>query len=124
MRVCREGSRLARAARRATVLPAPTSPVMTPRACSLMHPAVRAAALGVGGAAEDVRDRVPGWPALPAHLDASEVERVEDQLHLAAGQRGVDLVGVAVQRHRGGLADGAALAPQERLVQLAGAGQR
>jgi hypothetical protein len=40
----REGSRLARAARRATVLPAPTSPVITPRACSLMHQLIRAAA--------------------------------------------------------------------------------
>ena len=34
----------ARAARRATVFPAPTSPVMTPRACSLMHQLIRAAA--------------------------------------------------------------------------------
>jgi hypothetical protein len=44
MRVCREASRDARAARRATVFPAPTSPVITPRACSLMHQLIRAAA--------------------------------------------------------------------------------
>ena len=67
---------------------------------------------------------LPGGPALPADLDAGQVERVEDQLDLAQGQGRVDLVGVAVQRHRGGLADGAPLAPQERLVQLGGSGQR
>ena len=60
----------------------------------------------------------PAGPALPADLDTGQVERVEDQLDLAQGQGRVDLVGVAVQRHRRGLADGAPLAPQERLVQL------
>ena len=80
--------------------------------------------LGVGVAADDVRDGLPGWAALPAHLDAGQVERVEDQLSPAAGQRGIDLVGVSVQRHDGRLADGAVLAPQERLVQLGGARQR
>ena len=38
------GSRAARAARTATVLPAPTSPVMTPSACSVMHQLIRATA--------------------------------------------------------------------------------
>ena len=78
------------------------------------------AGLGVGVTADDVRDRLPGRAALPAHLDTSQVERVEDQLDPAAGEGRVDLVGVAVQRHRRGLADGAALAPQERLVQPGG----
>ena len=52
-----------------------------------------------------------------AHLDLLEVERGEHQLDLAAGQRGLDLVGVAVQRHRRGLGDRAQLRPQERLGQ-------
>ena len=82
------------------------------------------AGLGVGVAADEVRDRLPGGAALPAHLDAGQVERVEDQLDLASGQGGIDLVGVAVQRDGGGLADGAPLAPQERLVQLGGVWQR
>ncbi len=38
------------------------------------------AGFGVGVAADDVRDRLPGGPALPADLDAGQVERVEDQL--------------------------------------------
>ena len=42
--VWREGSRSARAARTATVLPAPTSPVTTPRARWLMHQPIRATA--------------------------------------------------------------------------------
>jgi hypothetical protein len=41
---------------------------------------------GVGVAADDVRDGLPGGVALPAHLDAGQVERVEDQLDLAAGE--------------------------------------
>ena len=52
-----------------------------------------------------------------ADLDRLEVERGEHQLDLAADQRRVDLVAVAVQRHRRGLGDGAALRPQERLGQ-------
>src|SRR6266536_1299951 len=44
MVVCREGSRSVRAARSATVLPAPTSPVMTPRAVSATHQRIRATA--------------------------------------------------------------------------------
>ena len=56
--------------------------------------------------------------------DAGQVEWVEDQLDLAQGQGRVDLVDVAVQRHRRGLADGSPFAPQERLVQLGGFGQR
>src|SRR5450756_78570 len=44
MTVCREASSPANAARSATVLPAPTSPVMTPSAVSLMHQRIRATA--------------------------------------------------------------------------------
>jgi hypothetical protein len=42
--VVRLASRPARAARTATVLPAPTSPVMTPRAFSVRHQPIRATA--------------------------------------------------------------------------------
>ena len=48
MTVWRLVSSAAMAARAATVLPAPTSPVTTPRACSSMHQAMRAVGLGVG----------------------------------------------------------------------------
>src|SRR5659263_536610 len=44
MTVCREASSPANAARSATVLPAPTSPVITPSAVSLMHQRIRATA--------------------------------------------------------------------------------
>src|ERR1035437_2604496 len=44
MVVFRDGSSPARAARIATVLPAPTSPVTTPRARSLIHQLIRATA--------------------------------------------------------------------------------
>jgi hypothetical protein len=50
-------------------------------------------------------------PAVPADLDLGEVERVEHQLDPPADQRGVDLVGIAVQGHGGGLGDGAVLGP-------------
>src|SRR6266498_4383182 len=44
MTTCRTGSRAARAARTATVLPAPTSPVITPRACSVTVQVIRTTA--------------------------------------------------------------------------------
>ena len=44
------------------------------------------AGFGVGVAADDVRDGLPGGAALPADLDAGQVEGVEDQLDLPAGQ--------------------------------------
>ena len=44
MMVCRVGSRAASAARTATVFPAPTSPVITPMRCSVMHQPIRATA--------------------------------------------------------------------------------
>jgi hypothetical protein len=78
----------------------------------------------MGVAADDVRDGLPGGAALPADLDAGQVERVEDELNLAQGQGRVNLVGVAVQGDGRGLADGAALAPQERLVQPGGLRER
>ena len=42
----------------------------------------------------------PQLAMLVTDLDPREVERVQHQLDLAAHQRGVDLVLVAVQRHR------------------------
>ena len=62
--------------------------------------------------------------ALVSDLDGFHVERGEHQLHLAADQRGVDLEGVAVQRHRRGLGDRAVLRPQERLGQIGCRGHR
>src|SRR3954451_15078730 len=44
MTTCRDVSSAAGAARTATVLPAPTSPVITPRACCSMHQPIRATA--------------------------------------------------------------------------------
>ena len=42
--MCRDASRLATAARAATVFPAPHSPLITPIACSEMHHWIRATA--------------------------------------------------------------------------------
>ena len=53
--------------------------------------------LGVGVAADAMRDRQPHRRAVVADLDGGQVERVEDQLDLAAGQGWFDLVEVAVQ---------------------------
>ena len=49
--VCREGSSPASAARTATVFPAPTSPVITPRARSVTHQPIRATASPWAGVA-------------------------------------------------------------------------
>jgi hypothetical protein len=65
-----------------------------------------------------VRQRPAGVSAAQAHLQAGQVEGVEDQLDTAADQGGVDLVAVAVQAHQGGLGHGAVLRPQERLGQI------
>ena len=73
--------------------------------------------LGVGVAADVVRDRQPHRRAGEPDLDAGQVERVEHQLDFPADQRRVDLVAVAVQRHRRGLGHAAVLLPQERLGQ-------
>src|SRR5664280_2196639 len=59
MTVCREASSPANAARSATVLPAPTSPVLTPSAVSLMHQRIRATA-------RELRDRPAGDRVQPA----------------------------------------------------------
>lgn len=61
---------------------------------------------GVHVPADDVRNRVAHAAAVPAHLDASEVERVEHELDLAADQDGVDFVGVPVQPDGARLRDG------------------
>src|SRR5450759_914241 len=72
--------------------------------------------VGVAGGAAAVR--ALGWtwrwiwngaarPAVVAHVDVGEVERVEHQLHPGPGQRRVDLVEVAVQADRRGRGDGA-----------------
>lgn len=65
-----------------------------------------------------VGDGLAHVTALVAHRDVAQVEGVEEQLDPPPGQRGVDLVGVAVQGECGGLGHGALLGPQERLVQL------
>ena len=80
--------------------------------------------LGCGGAV-GVSGLALGWECRPmwcgiasahrragqADLDAGQVERVEHQLDFAPDQGRVDLVGVAVQRHGGGLGDAAVLLP-------------
>jgi hypothetical protein len=71
----------------------------------------------MGMAADAVRDRQPHRCTVVADLDLGEVKRVEDQLPTAPDQRRVNLVGVSVQGHRGGLGHAAAFLPQKRLGQ-------
>src|SRR5271165_3007558 len=61
--------------------------------------------LGVGVPADDLRDGAADLAALPVHSQLGQVERVEDQLHLPAGQERVDGVHVSLQGHGGGVAD-------------------
>src|SRR5690349_20178310 len=70
---------------------------------------VAGAGLGVPVPADGERDGLADGLALVPHVDVSQVERVEHELHGAPDQGRVDLVEVAVQRHGGGLADGAPL---------------
>jgi len=63
-------------------------------------------------AADGVRDGPAHRLALVLDLDDGQVERGEQQIHDAADQGGVDLIAVAMQRHRGGGGDPALLAPQ------------
>ncbi len=72
---------------------------------------------GVHVAADAVRDGAAHRPALVFDVDDGQVERGEQQIHDAPDQACVDLVPVAVQRHRGGGGDPALLAPQERAPQ-------
>ena len=81
------------------------------------------AGFAVDVAADPVRDRGSHGPALVAHGDVGEVERVEHQLDAVPDQGGVDFVGVGVQGHGRGLGHGALLGPQERLVQGVTGGQ-
>ena len=79
---------------------------------------------GVGVAADGVRDCAAHRLALVFDLDDGQVERGEQQVHQAAGQRGVDLIPVAVQgdgRERG---DPPLLTPQERAPQQRGVRSR
>jgi hypothetical protein len=78
--------------------------------------------LGVGVAGDVEGHGEPVAVVVVADLDAGQVERGEHQLDLASDQRGLDLVGVAVQRHRRGLGDRALGRPQERLGQRLGRG--
>ena len=64
-----------------------------------------------------VRDGAAHGPALVFDLDDGQVERGEQQIDGAADQGRVDLIAVAVQRHRGEGGDPALLAPQERAPQ-------
>ena len=63
------------------------------------------AGLGVGVAADDLRGGQSHRFAVVAYFDAGQIEWVEDEFHGAPGQERVDLVGVAEQADRGGLAD-------------------
>lgn len=75
-------------------------------------------ALGVVVAPDPERQRGAGVGAVDADLEEGQVERVEDQLDLAADQLRVDLVAVAVQGDRAGLGDRAVLGPAESLHQI------
>ena len=69
------------------------------------------AGLGVDVAVDPERHGPASRPAVVAHVDVGEVERVEGQLHPGPGQRRVDLVEVAVQADRRGRGDGAPFPP-------------
>ena len=66
--------------------------------------------------ADLARDRHTHRASLEAHLDTLHVERVEDQLHPPARERGVDLVVVGVNGHGRLPGRGPLLGPQERLT--------
>jgi hypothetical protein len=70
--------------------------------------------VGVGVTFDPVGCGLAHRAGLVLDLDAGQVERVEQQVDLAAGQAGVDLVAVSVQGHGRDRRDGALLAPQER----------
>src|SRR5580693_1705370 len=76
------------------------------------------AGFGGGVTADALGDGQPVGRAVPAHLHAGQVERVEDQLDGPPGQDRVYFVGGPEQLDGGGLADLAVLGPQERLAQL------
>jgi hypothetical protein len=61
--------------------------------------------MGVPG--DVVRQRFPVAHVLVADLDVFEVERGEHHVDPPTGDRGLDLIGVAVQRNGRGLDDGA-----------------
>ena len=73
-------------------------------------------------AAGDERGRGPGGLAVQEHLDAGQVLRVVPQLDPPPGQRGIDGVGVSLQRDGGGAGDPAGDRPAERLPQPVRAG--
>jgi hypothetical protein len=77
---------------------------------------------GVGVAGDGVRHRFSVALVAVADLDGFQVERGEHQLHFAPDQGGIDLVGVGVQRHGGGLGHHAVFRPQERLGQIGAGG--
>lgn len=100
----RAGSRAAVAARIATVLPAPTSPVMTPMACWSTHQVIRATAsawvewrCSIAG----VSERPKGIRVKPYSLNLTEVFRrcwVAGQKVLAGA--GIPISTVVVRRER------------------------
>jgi hypothetical protein len=55
--------------------------------------------------------------AVLPEFDLGQLEGVEAQLDLLAGEEGIDAGAIALERDRGGARDGAFLAPQERLAQ-------
>lgn len=60
---------------------------------------------GVRVPGDQVRDRLAEGAAAEADVDVGQVEGVEDQLDLTADQRRVDVVGVGLERDRGGPGD-------------------
>ena len=63
------------------------------------------------------RHRQPAVTSVETHLDLGQLERVEDQIDLAARELRIDLVGVAVQADRAGLRHGPSLRPAKRVGQ-------
>ena len=74
-------------------------------------------ALGWACQADDLRDGPADLAALPVHGELGQVERVEDALHLPAGEKRVHGIHVALDGNGGGLADLPDHAPAERLLQ-------
>ena len=74
--------------------------------------------LGVGVAGDLERQRRPGVRSAETDAQEGQVERVEHELDLPAGETRVDLVTVAVQRHQRRFRHCPVLRPAERLGQV------
>src|SRR6266699_883680 len=92
MTVCRVGSRAARAARMATVLPVPTSPVMAPTAFSLMVPGDPGGGLVVRGVPVCAVVRAAGRGRTGAGEPEVLLHRVDHDCSFAPGPPGRPLI--------------------------------